>query len=36
MPFIKTWGHFAQIGMLEFWENGKMEKWDLKRRLKAL
>ena len=24
MRFIKTWGHFAQIGMLEFWKNGKM------------
>jgi hypothetical protein len=24
MPFIKTFGHFAQIGMVEFWKNGKM------------
>jgi hypothetical protein len=33
MPFIKTWGRFAQIRMLEFWKNGK---WDLKRGLKEL
>jgi len=23
-PFIKIWGPFAQIGMLEYWKNGKM------------
>jgi hypothetical protein len=24
MQFIKTWGHVAQIGLLEYWKNRKM------------